>query len=244
MPSPRDVYVLDCSQVTDPAAFWDCYVRELPVLSPEHFGRNLDALWDALSGAGPGWPGPIWIELHNTEPLAQYEGGVFLEKLGEIAAALERDASAARLAIIRHGAPPRGRLYQHDRLRSDQLKGAQVERACYWQPQPQVCALLWVKPAGMHWQRFFLDAGFAVWSEECDAEVDEELKELGAEVHELSTLLRDTIGCVVFDVARGAVPEIRIELGSGRLVRVHPLNPDNLESSALLEICDAVAPTR
>ena len=134
--TPHDVYVLDCSQVRDLAAFWDCYVRDLPVRSPEHFGRNLDALWDALSAAGPGWPGPIWIEVHNTEQLENHEGGAFLEALEAIAADLAQDACDTRLSIVRRGAAPRGRLYQHDRLRSRQLLGVQIERACYWQPRP------------------------------------------------------------------------------------------------------------
>lgn len=236
-PNPRDVYVLDCSQVRDRAAFWEHYVRDLPVRWPEQFGRNLDALWDALSAAGPGWPGPVWVELHNTEQLANHEGA-FLEALETMAADLARDACEARLSIVRHGAAPRGRLYQHDRLRTRQLLGAQIERACYWQPRPLVCGLLWIKPAGMHWQRFHLDAGFAVWSEECDALITDELEELAGDVVELREVFDDIMQVVVFDPSRGAVPEVRLELGSGRLLRLYPAEPSDLASDALLEIQD------
>lgn len=45
----RDIHVLECSQVRTPADFWALYLERVEVRSPDTFGRNLDAFWDALS---------------------------------------------------------------------------------------------------------------------------------------------------------------------------------------------------
>lgn len=50
---------------------------------------------------------------------------------------------------------------------------------------PDTCELLWVKPEGRAWQRFFLDVGLTVWEEWSeerafeDFDLEDELVEIG-----------------------------------------------------------------
>jgi hypothetical protein len=50
---------------------------------------------------------------------------------------------------------PRGRLYQHDRLRSRQLDDSPIERALRWAPRPDTCEILWLKPEGKFGRSYF-----------------------------------------------------------------------------------------
>jgi RNAse (barnase) inhibitor barstar len=96
----RDVWVLDCSRVATPEEFWQAYVRELPVEGAEYFGKNLHALWDALSGGGPGFPGAIHIELHNVERLAGYNDGAFVQALRKLADRLADSNATVSLRVL------------------------------------------------------------------------------------------------------------------------------------------------
>ena len=54
-----------------------------------YFGRNFDALWDALEGGGPGWPDAshlIFKDADELEALKTASGLDFLKALREIAA--------------------------------------------------------------------------------------------------------------------------------------------------------------
>lgn len=85
---------LDCTSVSSEAEFWELYVAELRPEGADLFGRNLDALWDALNG-GPGWPGKGEIVLMNAEHLSPLRDGYFLKALREIA----RDAELVKLTL-------------------------------------------------------------------------------------------------------------------------------------------------
>lgn len=77
-------FVIDCSNITTSAQFWETY---LAVVEPEGarlFGRNLDAFNDALSG-GPGYPGECELSLVNSSSLHYLDNGQFLRHLREIA---------------------------------------------------------------------------------------------------------------------------------------------------------------
>ena len=75
---------IDCSGIATPAEFWQRYVDVANPEGPGHFGRNLDAFWDALNG-GPGWPGEVHLVFTNSVGLGSIRGGDFYEALLEIA---------------------------------------------------------------------------------------------------------------------------------------------------------------
>jgi len=72
---------VDCSGITSTDEFWQCYVDAARPEEAASFGRNLDALWDAVEGGGPGWPGEVRLVFKSTENL---ESGL-LEGLRRIA---------------------------------------------------------------------------------------------------------------------------------------------------------------
>lgn len=86
-----DLLTINCRGVGNMAAFWDRYVQ---VVGPEncvHFGRNLDALWDALSGGGPGWPDVEHLVFKNSNALLDMpdgQGVLLLQRLGEMSTRL------------------------------------------------------------------------------------------------------------------------------------------------------------
>jgi RNAse (barnase) inhibitor barstar len=77
-------YRLDCHDIKTADDFWELYVRAIAPEGTTHFGRNLDAFNDALSG-GPGWPGACVIELTNWANLEAINAGAFLSALRDIA---------------------------------------------------------------------------------------------------------------------------------------------------------------
>jgi hypothetical protein len=146
---------------------------------------------------------------------------------------------ASRPACDEKLSPPRGRLYQHSRLTSRELDGAVIERAVCWRSDrgdPSRCGLLWIKPNNRPWQRFFLDAGFAVWEEWSDDDTTDEFAELADELEELSTTVGEHLGTVTFDDTGAVVPTIRIALGARREVRLAPRDPNDTESATFLEL--------
>jgi len=54
--------------------FWNKYVAEIDSESAKYFGKNLDAFNDAITGAGPGFPGDCIIEIVGTEKLEKIFG--------------------------------------------------------------------------------------------------------------------------------------------------------------------------
>lgn len=237
----REAIALDCSQVATPAQFWESYAAGIPLEQGERFGRNLDALRDALSARGPGFPGPAWLELHNVERLAQHDGGKFLAALKRIADELAQLDSAVQLHFVyRQATGPRGRLYQHTKLYSRQLCQLTIERAYRWAPRPNGCEIVWLKPRGELWQRLFIDAGFAVCEELSDEDAALQLD--GAiELVAMPEFVGERAEVVRFHVPRGWIPELRFELSSGTVVRVFPEDPESHESAALFELISARA---
>ncbi|MDP9836913.1 ribonuclease inhibitor [Neorhizobium huautlense] len=82
---------IDCRGIDSTASFWERYVE---VVGPENcvdFGRNLDALWDALSGGGPGWPDVEHLVYENSKALLDMpdgEAAFLLQRLSDMAARL------------------------------------------------------------------------------------------------------------------------------------------------------------
>ena len=60
--------VLDCAQMTSREAAHDYLARELSF--PDWYGRNLDALYDLLTG----WLGPARLEVVNVQALEELGG--------------------------------------------------------------------------------------------------------------------------------------------------------------------------
>ena len=234
----ENVVVLECSQIRSLDEFWDLYARDIAVSGREHFGRNLDALHDALAG-GPGWPGVVWLELHNVEALEGRGHEAFVAALERIGQERERSATGPGLRVVRKGAPPRGRLFQHARFVSRELTGAVIERAVCWRPRrhdPSGCGILWIKPSDRAWQRFFLDDGFACWEEwSAEATVDE-FAELADEVDELPTIVGERLGAVTVEDGGAVVPTLRIALGAAREIRLAPRNSNDISTDAFLEL--------
>lgn len=86
-------YVINCEGMTKEDDFWDSYVSSVEIESEKQFGRNLDALWDALHAAGPGSPKDreCFISVRNTSSIKAIRGGVFYDHLRQIAYDLGQD---------------------------------------------------------------------------------------------------------------------------------------------------------
>ena len=92
--------IIDCSSVSSIEEFWNLYVDQDAIEGKAHFGRNLDALGDALTGGGPGYPGDIdRIRLVGSKHLMLIDGGSFYEKLVRLSKDLE-DCSYSRGNIL------------------------------------------------------------------------------------------------------------------------------------------------
>lgn len=86
---------VDCSGVRTEAAFWQRYVDVLRPEAADTFGRNLDALWEAIEdGAGPGHPGHVVVRFINTTDLRRPENATFVAALTKLA-----DATSGRVIV-------------------------------------------------------------------------------------------------------------------------------------------------
>jgi len=66
--------------------FWNEYIKVVDVEGASHFGKNLDAFWDALSAGGPGFPkGISELKLLNSSSLKTIDEGEFYSALVTIA---------------------------------------------------------------------------------------------------------------------------------------------------------------
>lgn len=174
--------------------------------------------------------------MHNIERLERVDGD-FVACLRRFEVDLAKAQVNTRLTVMKRGKPPRGRLYQHNRLRSRQLHGARIERVVGWRLRPAACQILWIKPHGACWQRMFLDdSGCAIWEEWSDETIEEELDELKEELKAFEDLHGETISTVVFDTPSGWIAEVRILLESGRAVRLFRRDPTDCDSDTLFEI--------
>jgi ribonuclease inhibitor len=83
----RTIYI-DCQDARTADEVWDRYVDAACPDGPDFFGRNFDAFWDAIEGAGPGWPGEAKLVFKNTASLNRIRlanGLSFLDCLRQIA---------------------------------------------------------------------------------------------------------------------------------------------------------------
>jgi len=178
---------------------------------------------------------------HAGAPLIERHNVAAIDARGE-GATLDALAEDPTVRVFRRGPPPRGRLYQHERLRTRELEGAVIERAVAWRSSRDdraSCGLLWLRLRGGCWQRFFLDDGWAVWEEQSDADTERELEELAGELEELRGLAGAVVGVVEItddDLPRVVIPELRIALASGAEVRLYPSDPRDPDADTLLAI--------
>jgi hypothetical protein len=77
--------IIDCSGFNDEADFWTAYLSTTQPEGAQFFGRNFDALWDALNAGGPGWPGECVLRFANTDVLRHWQDGKFYRALQKIA---------------------------------------------------------------------------------------------------------------------------------------------------------------
>ena len=69
-PSLVTTKFIDCAGVTSTDEFWQRYLDATQADGAQHFGRNLDAFWDAVEGRGPGWPGLVKLVFVNSDDLS------------------------------------------------------------------------------------------------------------------------------------------------------------------------------
>jgi RNAse (barnase) inhibitor barstar len=94
----RTIYI-DCAGVKSASELWQRYIDAAQPEESDHFGRNLDAFWDAIERGGPGRPGEAKLVFTRTADLASVQlanGGSFLEGLWRIA----RDATQTRVELL------------------------------------------------------------------------------------------------------------------------------------------------
>ena len=81
---------IDCNSVSSVDDFWNLYISQDVVEGKSLFGRNLDALWDALTGGGPGYPRDTdCIKLVGSRRLSLIDGGTFYNKIVSFSKDLE-----------------------------------------------------------------------------------------------------------------------------------------------------------
>jgi len=79
---------IDCAGVNSADEFWGRYLDATEPDGAEHFGRNLDAFWDAIEGGGPGWPGEVVLAFQHADALSDLRtsaGGSLLNGLRQVA---------------------------------------------------------------------------------------------------------------------------------------------------------------
>lgn len=85
--------IIDCDGIVNIEEFWDRYESSVGAENTRFFGRNLDALWDALEGGGPGCPDATYLIFRNTAELRDLRtrsGNSFPAALHEIATGVSR----------------------------------------------------------------------------------------------------------------------------------------------------------
>lgn len=233
----RECVVVDCSRVRTPRELCQRFRELLPVMVvPEE--ETVGALAQALRRSRAIHLTPRF-ELHGVEALEAHGHSDVVSALETLGRELEAENAEARLSVMREGPPPRGRMFQHDALRSLELQGCVVEAARCWPGstgRANGCSILWIKPEGRHWQRFFLDAGLAFWEEWDDQTNLSEFAELDDEMQELASLPGLVLGEIEAAAFGDASSALRIALGGDGALWLLPIDPRNLESDALLII--------
>ena len=86
-------YTIDCENIQSKNEFWKQYIVVVEPEGVEYFGRNLDALWDALHAGGPGFPdeSECTIRLINTDSIKLIDNGAFYDALKQISYDLKAD---------------------------------------------------------------------------------------------------------------------------------------------------------
>ena len=95
-------YIIDASDIGTSNEFWNRYIEIVQPDGLRYFGKNLDALWDALDGGGPGFPGDdeSTIKIINSQNLKSIRDGKFLDALQKISNDLSlKENSVVKLII-------------------------------------------------------------------------------------------------------------------------------------------------
>ncbi|NTI41422.1 barstar family protein [Rhizobium rhizogenes] len=91
--------IIDCDGIANVEEFWDRYESSVGAESARFFGRNLNAIWDALEGGGPGCPDATHVIFKNAAKLRDlktHSGDNFLAILREIAT----NVSSIRVEVL------------------------------------------------------------------------------------------------------------------------------------------------
>ena len=96
-------FIIDCSAVTTEMQLWVLYAETTMPEGREHFGYNLAAFNDAITGGGPGRPGACEIHFTNMARVQQFRSGEFYRRLQAIA----DDSGSVRIILESPIAPKR-----------------------------------------------------------------------------------------------------------------------------------------
>ena len=86
----EQVFYIDLADVTTTEQFHEILVKELPL--PEHYGRNLDALYDVLTDEARGWN----IIFYNTTTLEK-ELPEYLGKLKKLSLRAQKEEESLQI---------------------------------------------------------------------------------------------------------------------------------------------------
>ncbi|GMG88779.1 barstar family protein [Biformimicrobium ophioploci] len=96
-------YSVNCADLQSESEFWAIYIESVNARNPEKFGRNLDALWDALHAGGPGSPESrdCKIIVLHSEALKRFRDGYFHDHLSQIAYDLRSDPGGTVALVLK-----------------------------------------------------------------------------------------------------------------------------------------------
>ena len=84
------VFYIDLADVTTTEQFHETLVKELPL--PEHYGHNLDALYDVLTDEARDWN----IIIYNTSAMEQ-ENPDYLNRLKKLAGRAQKESGNLKI---------------------------------------------------------------------------------------------------------------------------------------------------
>jgi hypothetical protein len=128
--------------------------------------------------------------------------------------------------MLAHVPPARGLRFQNDAFTVDDLPGRRLDRLVALENDD--CWIVLLKPAGLPWQRFFLDAGLGFWGEWNDADVADDLD--GSDLVDLGSRF-SVVGSTILGASCSPEPCIKLALSAGSLI-LEQVDPKDLGSTS------------
>ncbi len=92
-------FIIDVQEIASVTEFWNKYVDVIDSEGIHYFGKNLDALWDALSAGGPGYPDSdnFIIRVSGSDSLKKFGNGDFYNSLKRIENDLRKNINSTNI---------------------------------------------------------------------------------------------------------------------------------------------------